>query len=49
MYNCTNHEDVIYKGARPEFEEFGPYYYRESDTYDDVQYSVQTNIPNTTT
>ena len=27
LYNCTNHEDVIFLGARPEFEEFGPYYY----------------------
>jgi hypothetical protein len=27
LYNCTNHEDVLFLGARPEFEEYGPYYY----------------------
>lgn len=33
VYNCTNHDDVIYKGARPQVEEFGPYIYRESDAF----------------
>ena len=29
FYNCTNSEDVFYKGAMPEFKEVGPYIYKE--------------------
>jgi hypothetical protein len=39
FYNCTNAYDVVYKAAKPAFKEFGPYIYRESDTYSDLQYS----------
>ena len=39
FYNCTNALDVIYRGEKPEFQEFGPYTYRESDSYDGVIYS----------
>ena len=38
LYNCTNLQDVIFKGNAPEFMEFGPYIYRESDEYADVTY-----------
>jgi len=36
LYNCTNFEDVVFKDAAPEFMEFGPYIYREYDTYDNL-------------
>ena len=39
---------MIYKGANPEFEEFGPYYYREYDIYEDVVYGNQADIPGET-
>jgi len=39
FYNCSNAEDVVYTGAKPEFEEFGPYTYREWDSYTDVSWS----------
>ena len=35
--------DVIYAAAKPEFQEFGAYVYRETDTYDNVSYSNQNN------
>ena len=38
FYNCTNHLEVTYKNAKPEFMEFGPYVYREFDNYNDLIY-----------
>ena len=38
LYNCSNALDVVYKGAKPEFMEFGPYTYREWDSYTDVSW-----------
>lgn len=38
FYNCTNALNVVYKNEKPEFQEFGPYVYRESDTYSDLDY-----------
>mmetsp|Transcript_6498 Transcript_6498/g.4614 ORF Transcript_6498/g.4614 Transcript_6498/m.4614 type:complete len:122 (+) Transcript_6498:259-624(+) len=38
MYNCTNIDDVIYKGESPEYQEFGPYTYREWDSMTDITY-----------
>lgn len=38
FYNCTNALDVVYQNAKPEYQEFGPYVYRESDTYSDLDY-----------
>jgi hypothetical protein len=35
---------VIYTGAKPEFTEFGPYTYRESDTYSNLTYESLDNI-----
>lgn len=29
LFNCTNKDDVIYKGARPVLEEYGPFIYRD--------------------
>jgi len=29
---------VVYKNLKPQFMEFGPYIYRESDTYSDLVY-----------
>ena len=31
--------DVIYSNAQPKFKEFGPFVYKESDTYADLDYS----------
>ena len=39
FYNCTNPEDVTYKNAKPEFMEYGPYKYREHDTYNELVYT----------
>ena len=39
FYNCTNPEDVTYKNAKPEFMEYGPYKYREFDTYNELVYT----------
>ena len=36
--------DVVYTGAKPEFQEFGPYTYRESDTYSNLTYEGLDNI-----
>ena len=30
--------DVVYKNAKPEFMEYGPYVYREYDNYTDIEY-----------
>ena len=29
FFSVTNEDDVIYKGAKPIFEEYGPFIYRE--------------------
>ena len=44
FYNCTNVKDVIYKNVKPDFMEFGPYIYRESDTYSDLDYRNLDNL-----
>ncbi len=36
--------DVTYKNVKPEFMEFGPYVYRESDIYNDLDYSTLDNL-----
>ena len=38
FYNCTNMMDVIYTNAKPQFQEFGPYVYREASDYTDLVY-----------
>lgn len=38
FFHCINPDDVIYKGAKPEFEQYGPYIYREYDIFTDVNY-----------
>ena len=46
VYNVTNYEDVIYKGAKPIMEEFGPYIYREYDYYEDpLTFDVSLPLP----
>ena len=30
--------DVIYKNAKPKFQEFGPFVYREMENYTDLEY-----------
>lgn len=43
LFNAVNRDDVLFKGATPEVEEYGPFIYREYDDYStptewDVQY-----------
>jgi len=38
LFHCTNPDDVIYKGEKPQFEQYGPFIYREYDQYTDVSY-----------
>lgn len=38
FFNCSNSDDVIYKGVKPIYEQFGPYLYKEFDVFTDVQY-----------
>ena len=44
LYNCTNYNDVVYKGAVPQYKEVGPYTYREFNKYEDVEYGVDMEI-----
>jgi hypothetical protein len=46
FYNCTNYEDVLFKNAAPKFKEFGPYTYREYDTFDNLTWANNTNYVN---
>ena len=39
VYECTNKDDVIYKGARPIMRESEPYLYREHDDYGDFNFT----------
>ena len=48
MYNCTNRDDVIYKGAIPNVTEIGPFVYQESNSWSEPkQWDVQTTVPGT--
>ena len=44
FYNCTNMMDVIYTNAKPQFQEFGPYVYRETSDYKDLVYAKDIEI-----
>ena len=44
FYNCTNAYNVTYRNHKPEFKEFGPYIYRESDTYTELVYQDLDNL-----
>ena len=44
FYNCTNADDVIYKGEKPIFEEYGPYIYREHEEFNNVKYDQTLNV-----
>ena len=41
IYNCTNVEEVIYEGARPNFTELGPYNYRDYQLMANRRYQKQ--------
>ena len=43
MYNCTNFEDVVFRGVEPEFMEYGPYIYSEDDEYQNIVYEEAFN------
>ena len=48
VYNCTNRDDVIYKGAIPNVTEIGPFVYQESNSWSEPkQWDVQTTVPGT--
>ena len=44
FFHVLNPDDVVYKGMKPQFEEFGPYIYREWDNYTDVKYDQTLEI-----
>ena len=48
FFHCTNSDDVVYKGLRPTFEEYGPYIYREYDIFTNITYDVTEPITGTT-
>ena len=41
FFNCINFDDVMYSGAKPKFEQHGPYIYKEYDEFTDVVYDVE--------
>jgi hypothetical protein len=45
FFHCLNADDVVYKGEKPMFEEYGPYIYREYDTYTNVKYDQDIPVP----
>jgi hypothetical protein len=48
VYNCTNVDDVIYRGAIPEVVEIGPFMYKEIDTWTEPkEWDVPTTVPGT--
>ena len=40
FFSCINYDEVIYKGEKPIFEEYGPYIYQEFDTFTNITYNV---------
>lgn len=40
FFSCINPDNVIYKGERPIFEQYGPYIYQEFDTFTNIKYGV---------
>jgi len=44
MFSVLNPDDVIYKGERPKFEEYGPYIYREYDSFEDPEYDLTVDL-----
>ena len=47
FFHCTNSDDVVYKGLRPIFEEYGPYIYREYDIFTNITYGVDEPVTGT--
>lgn len=46
LYSCTNNEDVLFQGAVPITEEYGPFVYQEFDTYENKKW-IEVDIPGT--
>ena len=47
LYNVTNYEDVIFKNAVPEFQEVGPFTYKEVNEYNNIDYDKFLKDPKT--
>ena len=45
FFHVLNADDVVYKGAKPQLEQFGPYIYREYDVFTDLKYDQDVKIP----
>ena len=45
LYNCTNYEDVVYRGAIPEYSEVGPFTYKEVNEYSEIEYGAEVRDP----
>ena len=41
LYNCTNSEAVVFLGAAPEYQEVGPFVYKELNKYEDIKYDQE--------
>ena len=40
LYGVTNLDDVVFKDAKPEYKEYGPFIYKETDTYTDLEWTT---------
>ena len=45
LYNCTNVLDVIFRGAKPVYQEIGPFEYSEENSYRDIVYNQSVSDP----
>jgi len=44
FYSVKNEDDVIYKGEKPIFEEYGPFIYREYQEFTNITYGIEENV-----
>lgn len=48
LYNCTNVPDVLFRGAKPEYQEIGPFNYSEVNQLTDLVYKPSSSEPQRT-
>ena len=46
VFNCTNPDDVIFKGLKPEYNQLGPYYYQILKDDVNISYSKSPDLFN---
>ena len=47
FFHCLNADNVTYMGQKPQFEQYGPYIYREHDVFTDVKYDQDLTLTGT--